>query len=102
MNAGDAHVGNNEVHVDAGCQDIMFGCAGEETERRHAFPRLLATRLKKKLMNVRKNGDLWWLGPVRRREMGAVLLILLELKQLDIVVCSGDCFVAQDSPDCLK
>ena len=34
--AGGLHVGKDDVDVDAGGQDIMFGCASEETEVRHA------------------------------------------------------------------
>ena len=34
--AGGGHVGKDDVDVDAGDQDIMFGCASEENELRHA------------------------------------------------------------------
>ena len=56
------HVGKDDVDVDAGGQDIMFGCASEETELRRAS-HLTATRLRKELTDVRKNGGLWWLRP---------------------------------------
>ena len=32
---GGVHVGKDDVGVDAGGQDIMFGCACEETEFGH-------------------------------------------------------------------
>merc|ERR1712100_778570 len=42
---------------------IMFGYASDETEVCMPLTHLLATRLGKKLTDVRKSGHLWWLRP---------------------------------------
>merc|ERR1712217_36548 len=55
--AGGVHVGKDELDVGAGDQGIMFGYASDETED------CMATRLGKKLTDVRKSGLLWWLRP---------------------------------------
>merc|ERR1719515_421291 len=47
----------------AGGQGIMFGYASDETEDCMPLTHLLATRLGKKLTDVRKSGHLWWLRP---------------------------------------
>merc|ERR1711988_508764 len=47
----------------AGDQGIMFGYASDETEDCMPLTHSMATRLGKKLTDVRKNGDLWWLRP---------------------------------------
>merc|ERR1711957_267854 len=52
----------------AGDQGIMFGYASDETEDCMPLTHSIATRLGKKLTDVRKSGDLWWLRP---REMQA-------------------------------
>merc|ERR1719174_3393113 len=41
----------------------MFGYASDETEDCMPLTILMATRLGKKLTDVRKSGKLWWLGP---------------------------------------
>merc|ERR1719421_925020 len=51
------------MDVGAGDQGIMFGYASDETEDCMPLTHLLATRLGKKLTDVRKNGLLWWLRP---------------------------------------
>merc|ERR1712124_31277 len=61
--AGGVHVGKDEMDVGAGDQGIMFGYASDETEVCMPLTILLATRLGKKLTDVRKDGTLWWLRP---------------------------------------
>merc|ERR1712184_199117 len=46
-----------------GDQGIMFGYASDETEDCMPLTHSMATRLGKKLTDVRKNGKLWWLRP---------------------------------------
>merc|ERR1711896_28529 len=61
--AGGVHVGKDEMDVGAGDQGIMFGYASDETEVCMPLTILMATRLGKKLTDVRKDGSLWWLRP---------------------------------------
>merc|ERR1712224_614254 len=61
--AGGVHVGKEDLDVGAGDQGIMFGYASDETEDAMPLTILLATRLGKKLTDVRKDGSLWWLRP---------------------------------------
>jgi S-adenosylmethionine synthetase len=61
--AGGVHVGKDEMDVGAGDQGIMFGYASDETENQMPLTHSMATRLGKKLTDVRKNGKLWWLRP---------------------------------------
>merc|ERR1712093_841281 len=61
--AGGVHVGKDEMDVGAGDQGIMFGYASDETEVCMPLTHLVATRLGKKLTDVRKDGSLWWLRP---------------------------------------
>merc|ERR1712023_229088 len=61
--AGGVHVGKDEMDVGAGVQGIMFGYATDETEDCMPLTHSMATRLGKKLTDVRKNGKLWWLRP---------------------------------------
>jgi len=61
--AGGVHVGKEEMDVGAGDQGIMFGYASDETEDCMPLTHSVATRLGKKLTDVRKNGNLWWLRP---------------------------------------
>merc|ERR1719213_118481 len=60
---GGVHVGKDELDVGAGDQGIMFGYASDETEDCMPLTHLIATRLGKKLTDVRKSGHLWWLRP---------------------------------------
>merc|ERR1712025_626651 len=46
-----------------GDQGIMFGYASDETEDCMPLTHSMATRLGKKLTDVRKSGKLWWLRP---------------------------------------
>merc|ERR1712023_325164 len=61
--AGGVHVGKDELDIGAGDQGIMFGYARDETEDCMPLTILIATRLGKKLTDVRKDGLLWWLRP---------------------------------------
>jgi len=61
--AGGVHVGKDDMDVGAGDQGIMFGYASDETEVAMPLTILIATRLGKKLTDVRKDGSLWWLRP---------------------------------------
>merc|ERR1719456_144936 len=61
--AGGVHVGKSELDVGAGDQGIMFGYASDETETCMPLTILMASRLGKKLTDVRKDGTLWWLRP---------------------------------------
>merc|ERR1712241_1037452 len=61
--AGGVHVGKEELDVGAGDQGIMFGYASDETEDAMPLTHSVATKLGKKLTDVRKSGQLWWLRP---------------------------------------
>eukprot|EP00812_Abedinium_dasypus_P010707 NODE_430_length_1568_cov_454.823529.p1 GENE.NODE_430_length_1568_cov_454.823529~~NODE_430_length_1568_cov_454.823529.p1 ORF type:complete len:455 (+),score=124.68 NODE_430_length_1568_cov_454.823529:83-1447(+) len=61
--AGGVHVGKDGLDVGAGDQGIMFGYASDETEDCMPLTHSMATRLGKKLTDVRKSGELWWLRP---------------------------------------
>merc|ERR1712028_179685 len=61
--AGGVHVGKDEMDVGAGDQGIMFGYASDETSDCMPLTHSVATRLGKKLTDVRKSGKLWWLRP---------------------------------------
>merc|ERR1711881_350869 len=61
--AGGVHVGKDEMDVGAGDQGIMFGYASDETEDCLPLTHSVATKLGKKLTDVRKSGELWWLRP---------------------------------------
>merc|ERR1711881_104806 len=61
--AGGVHVGKDEMDVGAGDQGIMFGYASDETEDCMPLTHSVATKLGKKLTDVRKSGELWWLRP---------------------------------------
>merc|ERR1711941_266638 len=61
--AGGVHVGKDDLDVGAGDQGIMFGYASDETSDCMPLTHSIATRLGKKLTDVRKSGELWWLRP---------------------------------------
>merc|ERR1712232_560607 len=61
--AGGVHVGKDDLDVGAGDQGIMFGYASDETADCMPLTHSVATKLGKKLTDVRKSGDLWWLRP---------------------------------------
>merc|ERR1712188_57663 len=75
--AGGVHVGKEDMDVGAGDQGIMFGYASDETEDAMPLTILMATRLGKKLTDVRKNGLLWWLRPDGKTQ------VTIEYKQND-------------------
>merc|ERR1712054_9067 len=52
-----------DLDVGAGDQGIMFGYATDETEDCMPLTHSVATKLGKKLTDVRKSGELWWLRP---------------------------------------
>jgi S-adenosylmethionine synthetase len=61
--SGGVWVGKSDLDVGAGDQGIMFGYASDETECCMPLTHLFATKLGKKLTDVRKDGSLWWLRP---------------------------------------
>merc|ERR1712139_9564 len=61
--AGGVHVGKEDLDIGAGDQGIMFGYASDETADCMPLTISMATRLGKKLTDVRKSGHLWWLRP---------------------------------------
>merc|ERR1719454_2579431 len=61
--AGGVHVGKDDLDCGTGDQGIMFGYATDETEDCMPLTHSVATKLGKKLTDVRKSGDLWWLRP---------------------------------------
>ena len=61
--AGVVHVGKNGMGVGAVDQGIMFGYASDEAADCMPLAHSMATRLGKKLTDVRRYGDLWWLRP---------------------------------------
>merc|ERR1712061_764363 len=61
--AGGVHVGKEDLDVGAGDQGIMFGYASDETADCMPLTHSMATRLGKKLTDVRKSGELWWWRP---------------------------------------
>merc|ERR1712054_384660 len=75
--AGGVHVGKDEMDVGAGDQGIMFGYASDETEVCMPLTILMATRLGKKLTDVRNDGSLWWLRPDGKTQ------VTIEYKQND-------------------
>merc|ERR1712196_466323 len=75
--AGGVHVGKDEMDVGAGDQGIIFGYASDETEVCMPLTILMATRLGKKLTDVRKDGSLWWLRPDGKTQ------VTIEYKQND-------------------
>merc|ERR1711862_337350 len=61
--AGGVHIGKDDLDVGAGDQGIMFGYATDETADCMPLTHSVATKLGKKLTDVRKSGHLWWLRP---------------------------------------
>merc|ERR1719245_187680 len=61
--AGGVHVGKEDLDIGAGDQGIMFGYATDETADCMPLTHSVATKLGKKLTDVRKSGLLWWLRP---------------------------------------
>merc|ERR1711979_82136 len=90
--AGGVHVGKDDLDVGAGDQGIMFGYASDETEDCMPLTHSMATRLGKKLTDVRKSGKLWWLSPDGKTQVTIEYLQKedgsVELKKIHTVVIS--------------
>lgn len=52
---------------------LRFGYASDETEDCMPLTHSMATRLGKKLTDVRKSGELWWLRPDGKTQVCAVM-----------------------------
>merc|ERR1719414_2463482 len=91
--AGGVHVGKDELDVGAGDQGIMFGYASDETEDCMPLTHSMATRLGKKLTDVRKSGLLWWLRPDGKTQVTIEYLMKadgsVEPKKIHTVVISS-------------
>lgn len=61
--AQGVHVNKSVEEIGAGDQGIMFGYASNETAELMPLSHLLATKLGKKLTDVRKDGTLKWVRP---------------------------------------
>jgi len=77
----------------AGDQGLMFGYATNETKELMPLPILLAHKLTKKLTDVRKNGELYWVRPDGKSQV-SVRYEDHKPKQLETIVIS-----TQHSPD---
>jgi S-adenosylmethionine synthetase len=77
----------------AGDQGLMFGYATNETKELMPLPILLAHKLTKKLTDVRKNGELFWVRPDGKSQV-SVRYEDHKPKQLETIVIS-----TQHSPD---
>merc|ERR1712007_405443 len=90
--AGGVHVGKEDLDVGAGDQGIMFGYASDETENCMPLTHSMATRLGKKLTDVRKSGELWWLRPDGKTQVTIEYLMKadgsVEPKKIHTVVIS--------------
>merc|ERR1712206_12063 len=93
--AGGVHVGKEDLDVGAGDQGIMFGYASDETEDCMPLTHSMATRLGKKLTDVRKSGLLWWLRPDGKTQVTIEYLQKadgsVEPKKIHTVVISTRC-----------
>jgi len=91
--AGGVHVGKEDLDVGAGDQGIMFGYASDETEDCMPLTHSMATRLGKKLTDVRKSGELWWLRPDGKTQVTIEYLLKedgsVEPKKIHTVVISS-------------
>merc|ERR1712007_225777 len=79
-----------DLDVGAGDQGIMFGYASDETEDCMPLTHSMATRLGKKLTDVRKSGLLWWLkadGSVEPRKIHTVVISTQHAEPLKATRC---------------
>merc|ERR1711865_986734 len=74
------------MDVGAGDQGIMFGYATDETEDCMPLTHSMATRLGKKLTDVRKSGALWWLRPDGKRALVQLSYAIGVAKPLSLFV----------------
>jgi S-adenosylmethionine synthetase len=70
--AQGVHVGREAEDIGAGDQGIMFGYATDESEERMPLSHVWATKLGKKLTEVRKNRDLDWVRPDGKTQVTVV------------------------------
>lgn len=61
--AGGVHEGKKDEELGAGDQGLMFGYASDETKELMPLSHLLASKMARKLTEVRKNGTCKWLRP---------------------------------------
>lgn len=70
--AQGVHEGRADEDIGAGDQGIMFGYATDESEERMPLSHVWATKLGKKLTDVRKNGVLDWVRPDGKTQVTVV------------------------------
>jgi len=70
--AGGVHKGKDPDNIGAGDQGIMFGYATNESEERMPLSHVWATKLGKRLTDVRKDGTLPWVRPDGKTQVTCV------------------------------
>jgi len=70
--AGGVHKGKNPDDIGAGDQGIMFGYATNESEERMPLSHVWASKLGKRLTDVRKDGTLPWVRPDGKTQVTCV------------------------------
>jgi len=84
--AGGVHVGKDDLDVGAGDQGIMFGYASDETEDCMPLTHSMATKLGKKLTDVRKSREMLVLLAVRSSltpmEVGVPMEVVPSLERI--------------------
>jgi len=70
--AQGVHVNREAEDIGAGDQGIMFGYATDESEERMPLSHVWATKLGKRLTEVRKNGQLKWVRPDGKTQVTVV------------------------------
>merc|ERR1712190_268030 len=66
------HLTKSDEDLGAGDQGIMFGYATDETEEMMPLSHVLATKLGKRLTDVRKNGTCKWVRPDGKTQVTVV------------------------------